>query len=81
MPIDKKAIEKAIATLKAYKDGKRNLESRIVEEERWWKLRHWDMIRGQSSKAMTGQEARPEPTSQADLKSTSLGLRGRANAS
>ena len=63
MPIDKKAIEKAIATLKAYKDGKRNLESRIVEEERWWKLRHWDMIRGQSSKAMTGQEARPEPTS------------------
>lgn len=56
--IDKKAIEKAIATLKEYKDGKRNLESRIVEEERWWKLRHWDVIRN-------GEQSndRPEPTS------------------
>lgn len=61
--IDKKAIEKAIKTLKDYKDGKRNLESRIVEEERWWKLRHWDIIRGKNSAQMQGEEARPEPTS------------------
>ena len=59
--IDEKAIQRAIETLKAYKDAKSNLESRIVEEERWWKLRHWDVIRG--SKAPTGEEARPEPTS------------------
>lgn len=56
--IDKKAIDKAIATLKEYKDGKRNLETRIVEEERWWKLRHWDVIRGQEE-----EQDRPEPTS------------------
>ena len=57
-PIDRKAIERAIDTLKKYKDGKRNLESRIVEEERWWKLRHWDVVRN-------GQKDsdRPEPTS------------------
>ncbi len=61
--IDKKDIEKAIATLKKYKDGKRNLESRIVEEERWWRLRHWDVIRGSASAQMQGKEARPEPTS------------------
>ena len=60
-PIDKKAIERAIQTLKDYKGGKANLETRIVEEERWWKLRHWDVIRGK--KAPTGEEARPEPTS------------------
>lgn len=60
--IDKKAIERAIATLKDYKDGKRNLETRIVEEERWWKLRHWDVIRGKSGE-LKGEEARPEPTS------------------
>ena len=59
--IDRKAIEKAIATLKEYKDGKQNLESRIVEEERWWKLRHWDIIRGK--KQLKDEEARPEPTS------------------
>jgi len=61
--IDKKAIEKAIQTLKEYKDGKRNLETRIVEEERWWKLRHWDIIRGKKSAELQGEEARPEPTS------------------
>ena len=60
-PIDKKAVERAIQTLKDYKGGKANLETRIVEEERWWKLRHWDVIRGKN--APTGQEARPEPTS------------------
>lgn len=42
--IDKKAIEQAAKTLKDYKDGKKNFESRIVEEEEWWKLRHWDVI-------------------------------------
>ena len=43
--IDKKAIQRAAETLKKYKDGKRKLEDRIVEEEQWWKLRHWDVIR------------------------------------
>ena len=61
--IDRKAIEKAIQTLKEYKDGKQNLESRIVEEERWWKLRHWDIIRGKKSAQLHGEEERPEPTS------------------
>lgn len=55
--IDKKAIEKAIETLKKYKDGKRKLEDRIVEEEQWWKLRHWDIIRNGD------KQERPEPTS------------------
>ena len=54
--IDKKAIEKAAETLKKYKDGKKNLEDRIVEEQ-WWKLRHWDVI----GKGETGD--RPQPAS------------------
>jgi hypothetical protein len=56
--IDKKAIEKAAETLKKYKDGKKNLEDRIVEEERWWKLRHWEVINNGKS-----DTNRPEPTS------------------
>ena len=59
LAIDKKAIAEATATLKKYKEGKSNLESRIVEEERWWKLRHWDVIRGKQADTGT----RPEPTS------------------
>lgn len=55
--IDKKAIQRAAETLKKYKEGKRKLEDRIVEEEQWWKLRHWDVIRD-------GQEQdRAEPIS------------------
>lgn len=59
--VGKKEIEKAIQTLKDYKAGKANLENRIVEEERWWRLRHWDVVRGKNPP--TGEEARPEPTS------------------
>lgn len=55
--IDKKAIEKAVDTIKKYKDGKKNFEDRIVEDEQWWKLRHWDVI----GKGETGD--RPQPTS------------------
>jgi hypothetical protein len=55
--IDKKAIEKAADTLRKYKEGKRKLEERIVEEEQWWKLRHWEVI----GKGELGD--RPQPTS------------------
>lgn len=59
--IDKKALEEAVSILKKYKDGKRNLEERIVEEEQWWKLRHWDIIRNKQNQQ--DGEQRPEPTS------------------
>lgn len=62
-PINKKRIDEITQVLKDYKDGKSNLETRIVEEERWWKLRHWDVIRGKNSAKLTEEEARPEPTS------------------
>lgn len=42
--INKEAIKKAADTLKTYKDGKKNFEDRIVEDEQWWKLQHWDVI-------------------------------------
>ncbi len=56
--IDEKAIAKAADTLKKYKDGKRRLEERIVEEEQWWKLRHWDVINKNEKKG-----EHPEPAS------------------
>ena len=57
--ITKKDIDLAIETLKKYKDGKRNLEARITEEEQWWKLRHWDVVKDKSKEATPI----PEPTS------------------
>ena len=42
--IDETVIKKAQETLGKYKDAKANLEKRIIENERWFKLRHWDVI-------------------------------------
>ncbi len=36
--------------LRDYKKAKANLEARIVEDEQWWKLRHWDTFDGKKNK-------------------------------
>ena len=45
-PIGKEAVQKATQILHKYKEGKHNLEQRIIENEKWYKLRHWDCMRG-----------------------------------
>lgn len=45
--IDKKAIKEAADILQRYKQGKANLEKRIVDNEQWYKLRHWECMRGE----------------------------------
>ena len=37
-------IRKASQVLKKYKDGKKNLENKIISNEKWWRLRHWEQI-------------------------------------
>lgn len=37
-------IKKAAETLREYKKGKANLEARIKENERWYKMRHWELV-------------------------------------
>ena len=44
-PIGKEAIHKATLTLQKYKEGKANLERRIIDNEQWYKLRHWESMR------------------------------------
>ncbi|MEE1503114.1 MAG: hypothetical protein UGF89_02570, partial [Acutalibacteraceae bacterium] len=39
-------VEKALEVLKKYKEGKSVLESRIVENEQWFRMRHWDTLNG-----------------------------------
>lgn len=59
-PITQESIALAEETLRKYKDGKANLENRIIENEQWWKLRHWETIRKNQAK---GANKEPEPTS------------------
>ena len=42
--IDKQAIQEAYQTLQKYKKGKATLEQRIVDEEKFWKGRHWEAV-------------------------------------
>ena len=43
--IGREQIQAAQQTLQKYKEGKHNLEQRIVENEQWYKLRHWECMR------------------------------------
>lgn len=43
-------INKAIQTLIKYKGGKAALESRLIEVEQWWKLRHWEWMQEKGAK-------------------------------
>ena len=43
-PIGKDQVREAMNTLRKYKAGKANMERRVIEDEEWWKLRHWNFI-------------------------------------
>ena len=44
-PIGKKQVQEAYQTLLKYKQGKANLEQKIVDNEQWYKIRHWECMR------------------------------------
>ena len=43
--IGKEEVHKAMEILQKYKAGKTNFEKRVIENEEWWKLRHWNHIK------------------------------------
>ena len=45
--IGKEQVREANLTLQKYKQGKANLEKRIIDNEQWYKLRHWECMRDQ----------------------------------
>ena len=44
-PIGKTQVQEAYQTLLKYKQGKANLEQKIVDNEQWYKIRHWECMR------------------------------------
>ena len=57
--VTKKDVQKAAEILREYKQGKSNLEKRIVDDELWWEQRHWEVIRRDKKR----ENPSPEPTS------------------
>ena len=65
--IGQKEIARAAEILTEYKQGKTMLENRVIEDELWWELRHWEVMRREGRKkngcAPQDDGAKPEPTS------------------
>lgn len=55
-PVNEKFIEKLNTVLKKYTDGKKNLENKIVENDKWYRSQHWELIKGKNN-------GDPEPVS------------------
>lgn len=45
-PVNEETVRKAAELLRKYRDGKKNLESKIVAEEEFWRRRQWRYIDG-----------------------------------
>ena len=43
-------LREAAQTLRRYKQGKANLEQRVIDNEEWYRLRHWECLRQGSKK-------------------------------
>ena len=43
--IGREQVQRARLTLQKYKEGKANLEQKIIESEQWYKLRNWECMR------------------------------------
>lgn len=57
--IGREEVRKAAETLRKYKEGKAALEDRIIQDEEWYRLRHWEYLRKKKDPKNTA----PEPTS------------------
>lgn len=56
--IGKHEIEEADAILRKYRQGKQLLQEKIIENENWWQLRHWETLA-----KVEGKEGYEEPAS------------------
>ena len=46
--IGREQVQEAYQTLLKYKEGKANLERKIIDNEQWFKIRHWECMRDQT---------------------------------
>lgn len=55
--IGKEQVQAANQTLYKYKKGKANLETKIIENEQWYKIRHWECMRKNSKEEVEPSSA------------------------
>lgn len=50
-------IQRAKKRFDKYKDGKANLENQIIENERWYRKRHWELMEGDKNEQVKPESA------------------------
>ena len=58
--IGSEELRRANGILKKYKEGKKRLEQRIIDNEQFWKLRHWEQM---AKEGQGGNSGDPQPAS------------------
>lgn len=61
-PIGIAEVKKAQDILRRYREGKQSLERRIIANEKWWKMRHWEEMKKDNNTPATNIHD-PEPAS------------------
>lgn len=56
-PIGKDQLLEAVRTLRDYMSGKARMDSRLIENDKWWRQRHWDVIREQGTTQLKTKSA------------------------
>ncbi len=56
-PIGEEQVREAYKTLMDYKQEKANLDNRIVEDEKYWRLEHWDFMSDEDDKRIKPRSA------------------------
>lgn len=57
-PVNNDTVRELTQVLTDYKNGKKSLDERIIENEKWYKLHHWDVMRKKQT-----NNTDPEPAS------------------
>ena len=55
--VDKEKVQKFSQILEEYKDGKKNLDARIKNNQEWWKLRHYGNMSPKTGTAAANDES------------------------
>ena len=56
-PIGKEQLAEAVRTLREYMAGKAQLDARMIENDQWWRQRHWDVIPEQGTTKLKTRSA------------------------
>ena len=55
--IGEQEAREALATLEKYKRGKKTLDERLIDNEQWWKMRHWERFKKKDTNKETIEPA------------------------